>query len=214
VINFDLPKFAEDYVHRIGRTGRGSATGIAVSFASNRDAIVLKKIEQFTGQRIDAHTVEGMEPKFKPRPASSGRPSTGAPRHRAPDSRHGFARDDRGGQGQGQRREGQSHNRFGNSAPRSGSADGNRAGGFNAGAPRTFNNDAPRSFNNSAPRTFNNDAPRSYNNDAPRSQAPRSSTPRTGAGAGAGGQRRPSAGFSANRGNGGGNGGNGGGNKW
>jgi superfamily II DNA/RNA helicase len=38
VINFDLPKFAEDYVHRIGRTGRGGSSGIAISFASNRDA--------------------------------------------------------------------------------------------------------------------------------------------------------------------------------
>jgi superfamily II DNA/RNA helicase len=44
VINFDLPKFAEDYVHRIGRTGRAGASGIAVSFASNRDALHLKKI--------------------------------------------------------------------------------------------------------------------------------------------------------------------------
>src|SRR5512147_3201907 len=106
VINFDLPKFAEDYVHRIGRTGRGGASGISVSFASNRDALHLKKIEQYTGQRIDAHTRAGLEPKFKPRPASPGGRSNGAPRQHAPDSRHGFSRDDRGGQGQ-QRREGQ-----------------------------------------------------------------------------------------------------------
>src|SRR5512144_223702 len=71
VINFDLPKFAEDYVHRIGRTGRGGASGIAVSFASNRDAMHLKKIERYTGQAIQPHTIEGLEPKFKPRPASS-----------------------------------------------------------------------------------------------------------------------------------------------
>ncbi|MBI3902071.1 MAG: DEAD/DEAH box helicase [Nitrosomonadales bacterium] len=108
VINFDLPKFAEDYVHRIGRTGRGGASGIAVSFASNRDALHLKKIERYTGQNIAAHTVVGMEPKFKPRSQPSG-PRSGKPsgfgRHTAPDSRHG--------QPQGQRREGQSHNRFG-----------------------------------------------------------------------------------------------------
>ena len=53
VINFDLPKFAEDYVHRIGRTGRAGASGIAVSFASVKDGVSLKKIERFTGQRID-----------------------------------------------------------------------------------------------------------------------------------------------------------------
>jgi superfamily II DNA/RNA helicase len=145
VINFDLPKFAEDYVHRIGRTGRAGATGISVSFASNRDALNLKKIENYTGQRIEAHTIAGMEPKFKPRPASSGRGNggprgagsprvaTGVPRHHAPDSRHGFPRDERGGQ----RREGHSHNRFGAGTTAHGSnVDGNRAGGqrsFNAG---------------------------------------------------------------------------------
>ncbi len=68
VINFDLPKFAEDYVHRIGRTGRAGASGIAVSFASVKDGVNLKKIERFTGQRIDSHVVPGLEPRFKPRP--------------------------------------------------------------------------------------------------------------------------------------------------
>ena len=124
MINFDLPKFAEDYVHRIGRTGRGGASGIAVSFASNRDAVNLHKIERYTGQSITAHTVAGMEPKFKPRPNSSGPRSNGGPRgksggfgrHTAPDSRHGFPpRDDKSG---GARREGQSHNRFGDTAQR------------------------------------------------------------------------------------------------
>ena len=46
VSNFDLPKVAEDYVHRIGRTGRGGSTGIAISFASNRDAQLLERIER------------------------------------------------------------------------------------------------------------------------------------------------------------------------
>lgn len=78
VINFDLPKFAEDYVHRIGRTGRAGASGIAVSFASGKDGINLKKIERFTGQRIASHEVPGLEPRFKPRPGTSG-PSRSAP---------------------------------------------------------------------------------------------------------------------------------------
>ncbi len=72
VINFDLPKFAEDYVHRIGRTGRAGASGIAVSFASGNDRIHLKRIENFTGQSITSHVVPGMEPRFKPRPATTG----------------------------------------------------------------------------------------------------------------------------------------------
>ncbi len=67
VINFDLPKFAEDYVHRIGRTGRAGAAGIAVSFASNRDSAHLSKIERYTGQRITSHIIPGLEPRIKPR---------------------------------------------------------------------------------------------------------------------------------------------------
>ena len=71
VFNFDVPYNAEDYVHRIGRTGRAGSSGIAISFASNRDAVNLHKIERYTGQSIVAHTVAGMEPKFKPRSPSS-----------------------------------------------------------------------------------------------------------------------------------------------
>jgi superfamily II DNA/RNA helicase len=71
VINFDLPKQAEDYVHRIGRTGRGGASGIAISFASNRDAVLLKRIERYTDQRLQMHTIEGLEPKYKLRTGSS-----------------------------------------------------------------------------------------------------------------------------------------------
>ena len=75
VINFDLPKFAEDYVHRIGRTGRAGASGIAVSFASPRDGIQLKKIERFTGQDITAHVIPGLEPKVQARRSGSGAPN-------------------------------------------------------------------------------------------------------------------------------------------
>ncbi len=72
VVNFDLPKFAEDYVHRIGRTGRAGASGIAVSFAStSKDGPHLKKIERFTGHRITSHVIPGLEPRNKPRPVSN-----------------------------------------------------------------------------------------------------------------------------------------------
>jgi superfamily II DNA/RNA helicase len=72
VINFDLPKFAEDYVHRIGRTGRAGASGIAISLASGKDSVHLKRIERFTGQPITLHTIAGLEPRFKPRPGGGG----------------------------------------------------------------------------------------------------------------------------------------------
>ncbi len=112
VINFDLPKAAEDYVHRIGRTGRAGSSGIAVSFASNRDTGNLQKIERYTGQSITTHIVAGLEPKFKPRsqPSSTRGKPGGFGRHTAPDSRHAHP--------EGARREGQSHNRFGDNAPR------------------------------------------------------------------------------------------------
>jgi len=79
VINYDLPKMAEDYVHRIGRTGRAGANGIAISFAAPDDARQVKLIERFTGSRIEAHVVPGMEPKAKARgnfSADSRKPST------------------------------------------------------------------------------------------------------------------------------------------
>ena len=63
VINYDLPKFAEDYVHRIGRTGRAGKQGTAVSFASHAERFQLRKIEQFTGQRLEAAVITGLEPQ-------------------------------------------------------------------------------------------------------------------------------------------------------
>lgn len=52
VINFDVPQSGEDYVHRIGRTGRAGAKGTAISFASPKDQRLLRQIEQYTGQRL------------------------------------------------------------------------------------------------------------------------------------------------------------------
>ncbi|MXS85181.1 ATP-dependent helicase [Nitrosomonas sp. HPC101] len=83
VINFDLPKFAEDYVHRIGRTGRAGASGTAVSFASSKDGIHLKRIERFTGNHFEFQSIPGMEPRTKPRFSrsdnrSAKRPSSAA----------------------------------------------------------------------------------------------------------------------------------------
>jgi superfamily II DNA/RNA helicase len=54
VINFDLPSFAEDYVHRIGRTGRAGAKGTAFSFVSKKEFYMVKEIEKFTGQKLAA----------------------------------------------------------------------------------------------------------------------------------------------------------------
>jgi superfamily II DNA/RNA helicase len=66
VINFDLPNNTEDYVHRIGRTGRAGANGIALSFAASNDRTFISQIEQFIGQQIIAHVIPGLEPASKP----------------------------------------------------------------------------------------------------------------------------------------------------
>lgn len=57
VINYDLPEKAENYVHRIGRTGRGFNKGIAVSFCSSQEKPLLAEIETLIGHKIDVMKV-------------------------------------------------------------------------------------------------------------------------------------------------------------
>jgi superfamily II DNA/RNA helicase len=78
VINFDLPKCAEDYVHRIGRTGRAGASGIAVSFASLSDLSYLNRIEHLIGQQLPQHIIPGLEP-VRPLRRLSGNPGKRGP---------------------------------------------------------------------------------------------------------------------------------------
>jgi superfamily II DNA/RNA helicase len=64
VINWGLPMKAEDYVHRIGRTGRAGRSGLAITLAERRDIGMIKRIQQFTTQQIPVTTVEGLEPRM------------------------------------------------------------------------------------------------------------------------------------------------------
>ena len=73
VINYDLPKQAEDYVHRIGRTGRAGRTGIAITFAEVNEYVKVHKIEKYIGRKLPELTVEGMEPTRK-RKSAGGKP--------------------------------------------------------------------------------------------------------------------------------------------
>ena len=59
VINFDFPPQPEDYVHRIGRTGRAQAIGDAISFVTHEDADSLRKLERFLGRGITRKKLEG-----------------------------------------------------------------------------------------------------------------------------------------------------------
>ena len=61
VINFDLPQVAEDYIHRIGRTGRAGANGEAISLVSADEANLLFAIEDLIKQKINREEVEGFE---------------------------------------------------------------------------------------------------------------------------------------------------------
>lgn len=61
VINFDMPDNVEDYVHRIGRTGRAGAKGIALSFAASDDRQLVTSIEKFMGHKISEHRVSDQE---------------------------------------------------------------------------------------------------------------------------------------------------------
>jgi superfamily II DNA/RNA helicase len=63
VFNYDLPKFPEDYVHRIGRTGRAGRNGVAVSLVNHAEGVNVKRIERFTKQLIPVDVIEGFEPK-------------------------------------------------------------------------------------------------------------------------------------------------------
>ncbi len=62
VINYELPNIPEDYVHRIGRTGRAGASGQAISIVSVDENEYVRGIEKLLGERLESETIEGFEP--------------------------------------------------------------------------------------------------------------------------------------------------------
>ncbi|MDO4907561.1 DEAD/DEAH box helicase [Neisseria sp.] len=73
VINYDLPKQAEDYVHRIGRTGRAGRTGLAITFAEVNEYVKVHKIEKYIGRKLPETAIEGMEPTRRRKPAGKAK---------------------------------------------------------------------------------------------------------------------------------------------
>ena len=63
VVNYDIPNISEDYVHRIGRTGRAGATGEAVSLVSLDEQGFMRDIERFTGQAVPVQAIEDFGPE-------------------------------------------------------------------------------------------------------------------------------------------------------
>jgi superfamily II DNA/RNA helicase len=120
VFNFGLPMKAEDYTHRIGRTGRAGRDGLAVTFAEFRDRRKIFDIESFSRQQFKAETIPGLEPQ-----------------QRFPDSR---PRGNFGGR-DGDRAGRDSHSRDRKFGPaRGGFGDKNARGPFNAGTGSYQNN--------------------------------------------------------------------------
>ena len=68
VINFDFPYEAEDYVHRIGRTGRAGSTGIAISFADQDESFAIPEIEEYIKEPLKCTVIGDDDPLLKPIP--------------------------------------------------------------------------------------------------------------------------------------------------
>jgi len=117
VINYGLPMKAEDYVHRIGRTGRAGREGQAITIAEFRDRRKIQDIEHYSQQNIKSTVIAGLEPQQRFAPTSD-----------RPRGNFGGGRDDRGGGGRS----------FGGSSDRSGfgarKPAGGGFGGSNAGS--------------------------------------------------------------------------------
>ncbi|HRP96355.1 MAG TPA: DEAD/DEAH box helicase [Rhodocyclaceae bacterium] len=108
VINFDPPRAAEDYVHRIGRTGRAGRDGIAITLSGPREIGIIRAIERYTGKRLAVHVIAGLEPSARaeaPRRPHRGKPAFGeraaASARSGRDSRPGAAKGWSAGQGRG-----------------------------------------------------------------------------------------------------------------
>ena len=79
VINYDVPTHAEDYVHRIGRTGRAAATGDAITFVSSEEEKYLREVGKFIGRKLKAQKCKGFSyvksAPPAPKTAKSSKPS-------------------------------------------------------------------------------------------------------------------------------------------
>ncbi|NTS75528.1 DEAD/DEAH box helicase [Catenovulum sp. SM1970] len=82
VINYELPHVAEDYVHRIGRTGRAGKTGLAISLCSADEQFMLEEIELVIKQRLTPQWYPGFEPDLDNLYQESGKNSKKAQKHR------------------------------------------------------------------------------------------------------------------------------------
>jgi ATP-dependent RNA helicase RhlE len=109
VVNYDLPHVAQDYVHRIGRTGRAGESGQAVSLVAGEDRELLRDIERLIGTKIEQQVVPGFEPGASRQPAQNeAQPQRGdGPRRNEPRGPQRNEQRNGGQRGNGQRGNGQ-----------------------------------------------------------------------------------------------------------
>ena len=163
VINYGLPMKAEDYVHRIGRTGRAGREGNAITIAEFRDRRKIQDIEHYSQQNLKASVIAGLEPQQRFAPTSERPRGNFGGR----DDRGGGSRGNFGGGGgyAGRKPAGSDRGNFG------GDRFADRGGSFQA-RPAPQNNYADRSgFNDRGPRRDDNGggfAPRQERSFAPR----------------------------------------------
>ena len=101
VINYDLPRQTEDYVHRIGRCGRAGRTGIAISLCSMDDRPQLNAINRYLDRKMEVCIIEGMEPKKTYVPSENKGNGRGRGRGRSSGGGNGQGRGRAGGGYQG-----------------------------------------------------------------------------------------------------------------
>jgi ATP-dependent RNA helicase RhlE len=122
VVNFDLPHVPEDYVHRIGRTGRAGVEGEAVSLVGAEERPLLAAIERLMNREVEQRVIPGFEPGAAPQPRREepqGRPpqrnrprQKQQPRHAQQQPKRSERQPRRKGEPQQPRRNGQQHPRF------------------------------------------------------------------------------------------------------
>ncbi|MEN9658596.1 MAG: hypothetical protein RL571_2061 [Pseudomonadota bacterium] len=161
VLNFDLPRFAEDYIHRVGRTGRAGRTGKAISLVTKNDFMLLTRIRRRYNIDFGTVSMPGLEARFKPGQGGNAgggygdRKPSGGYKGKRPQGgggyagagagngggRGGYAGNNNGGGGYGDKRH--SDSRGGGDAPRGGESREAR-GSFGGGASNPNSN--PGSF--------------------------------------------------------------------
>jgi ATP-dependent RNA helicase RhlE len=170
VINFDLPQVSEDYVHRIGRTGRAGASGLAVSLVTDEDAKLLRDIERLIKLKVERATFDvAALPQAKAMP-----PETAAPQQSQGRGRQGQRRS---GQGEGRRSEGRSGEGRSSEGRSSQSAPRRSEGRSTSGEARSGQPQARRADGQQPRRSQDGQAPRGPRPESRGDRQPRGPAP-------------------------------------